>query len=352
MCSPFSYLRQLHWQTPAGVIVLLLSAMLPANAQGVGSSRGLSSGEGSNMIQGRVFFPPGESVTGKVVRLHLESNETTGTPSAVTDQDGAFRFNALAPGNYTVVVDGGKEYESSREAVVIDLNSRGRIVQVTIQLRAKVDSSNPAFAGVPQSALDAYQKGTAAAQKGNSKDAAQFLSKAVSISPTFAPALSDLGAQYIRLSQWEKAAETFEALLKLKPNDAPAHLDMGMVAYNQGMSLLNENKLDEAGQKMALAESHLRESLKLKSTGPSAHYYLGLTLLKLKRYDEAQAEMEATIKNGGENIALAHRTLGGLYMSQHRNKEAADELEKYLKLDPKARDADKIKESVKQLRSQ
>jgi regulator of sirC expression with transglutaminase-like and TPR domain len=62
--------------------------------------------------------------------------------------------------------------------------------------------------------------------------------------------------------------------------------------------------------------------------------------------------MEATIKNGGENIALAHRTLGGLYMSEHRNKEAADELEKYLLLDPKAPDADKIKESVKQLRSQ
>ena len=352
MSSPFSYLRQLRWQMAAAVIILLLSAVLTASAQGVGAGRGLTSGEGSNTIQGRVFFPPGESNTGKSIKLHLESTEAIGGASTVTDQDGAFRFNGISPGNYAVVVDGGKEYESTREPVTIDPIGRGRIVQVTIQLRPKADASNPAFAGVPQTALEAYQKGTAAAQKGNSKDAVQFLNKAVAASPTFALALNDLGAQYIRLSQWDKAAETFDALLKLRPNDATAHLDMGMANYNQGMSLLKENKGEEAGQKMTAAESHLREALKLKSTGPSAHYYLGLTLLKLKRYDEAQAEMEATIKNGGDNIALAHRTLGGLYMSEHRNKEAADQLEKYLQLDPKAPDADRIKDSIKQLRSQ
>ena len=350
MTSPF-YLNRLRWQMAAAVIVLL-SAVLSASAQGVGSSRGLTTGEGSNMIQGRVFFPPGENSSGKSIKLHLESTEAIGGASTVTDQDGTFRFNGISPGNYAVVVDGGKEYESTREPVTIDAVGRGRVVQVTIQLRPKADAANPAFAGVPQPALEAYQKGTAAAQKGNSKDAAQFLSKAVTISPTFALAVSDLGAQYIRLSQWDKAAETFEALLKLRPNDAAAHLDLGMAHYNQGMSLFKENKGEPAGEKMAAAESHLREALKLKSSGPSAHYYLGLTLLKLKRFDEAQAEMEATIKNGGDNIALAHRTLGGLYVGEHRNKEAADELEKYLKLDPKAPDADRIKDSIKQLRSQ
>src|SRR5215471_6976472 len=246
MTSPFPYLRQLRWQMAAGVMVLLLSEVLSANAQGVGSSRGLTTGEGSNTIQGRVFFPPGENSTGKSIKLHLESTEAIGGSSTVTDQDGAFRFNGISPGNYSVVVDGGKEYESSREPIQIDMGSRGRIVQVTIQLRPKVDAANPAFAGVPQNALEAYQKGAAAAQKGNAKEAAQFLSKAVAISPTFALALNDLGAQYIRLSQWDKAGETFEALLNLRPNDPTAHLDMGMVAYNQGVSLIKD-KPDAAG---------------------------------------------------------------------------------------------------------
>lgn len=330
--------------------MLLLSVALLANAQGVGSSRGLPSGDGSNTIQGRVFFPSGEQNGGKIIKLHLEGTESSGMSTA-TDQDGAFRFNGVRAGSYTVVVDGGRDYESTREPVTIDPIGRGRIVQVNIQLRPKADTSNPAFAGVPQTALDFYQKGMAAAQKGNAKSAVEFLGKAVAAYPNFSAALSDLGVQYIKLLQWDKAAETFEALLKLKPNDATAHLDLGIALYNISAALLTEKKADEASQKLSQAESHLRETLKLKSTGPSAHYYLGMTLIKLRRYDEAQAELESAIKNGGENLALAHKYLGGLYLSAHRNKEASDELEKYLQLDPKAPDAERIKGTIKDLRS-
>jgi tetratricopeptide (TPR) repeat protein len=135
----------------------------------------------------------------------------------------------------------------------------------------------------------------------------------------------------------DKAEETFEALLKLKPNDAAAHLNLGIVAFNK--------------KKMEDAESHLRKALELKSAGPSAHYYLGLTLIGLKRYPDAQTAFEAAIANGGENLALAHKYLGGLYMSAQKNQQAADELEKYLKLDPKAPDAERIKGTIKDLRS-
>ena len=55
--------------------------------------------------------------------------------------------------------------------------------------------------------------------------------------------------------------------------------------------------------------------------------------------------------NGGENLALAHKYLGGLYMSVQKNQQAADELEKYLKLDPKAPDAERIKGTIKDLRN-
>src|SRR5499433_4452561 len=100
-------------------ITLIVSVAALANAQGVGSSRGLSSGTGSNTLQGRVYFPAGERNSGKTVRMRLESNETIGGQSTVTDQDGVFRFNGLVPGNYTVVVDGGKDYENTREPVSI-----------------------------------------------------------------------------------------------------------------------------------------------------------------------------------------------------------------------------------------
>ena len=337
-----------HRFTALAVAILWLG--FSANGQGVGSSRGLSSGDGANTIQGRVYFPAGEQA--RPLKVILESNDSVGGSSTVTDQDGVFRFNSVRAGNYAVLIDGGKDYEAAREPVTIDPIGRGRIVQINIQLHPKVSASNPAFTGVPQSALDFYQKGAAAAQKGNSKEAAQFLDKAVTAYPNFALALNELGVQYMKLLQWDKAADTFETLLKQRPNDATAHLDLGIALYNLSSTLLADKKMDAASEKLSSAESHLREAVKLNSASASAHYYLGMTLIKLRRYDEAQVELESAIKNGGDGIALAHRYLGGLYQSAHKNKEAADELEKYLKLDPKVKDADTIRGIIQKLRQQ
>jgi len=318
------------------VLALSLFASGTALAQAPGSSRGLATGGGNNMIQGRVYFPSGQAVSDKTVKISLESINTFGAMSTVADQDGSFRFRSLTAGAYTIVVDAGNEYEKSREPVNIEREASGRTLQVAIQLHLKIDASNPAFANVPDKALKLYQKGSAAARKGDAKDAVESLSQAVVAHPNFPMALSDLGSQYLILKQLDKAGETFEALLKLKPDDAAAHLNLGIVMFNK-------KKFEEA-------EAHLRKALELKSAGPTAHYYLGLTFISLKQYEAAQKEFELTISNGGENLALAHKYLGGLYMSVRKNQEAADELEKYLKLDPKAADADRIKGTIEELR--
>ena len=332
--NPFAHFSFLKF---ALVICFALSGAVSVYSQGVmpGSGRGPATGSGNNSIQGRVHFPSGQS-TG-TVKVNLESTSSFGASSSTsTDQDGVFRFRGLEPGNYTVVVDAGNQYEKAREPVLIDQENRGRLVQVAIQLHFKVDASNPAFAGVPEKALTLYQKGRAASTKGDNKAAVQFYSDAVAAHPDFAMALSDLGFLYIKLNQWDKAAETYEALLKLKPADPAAYLNLGIARYNQ--------------KKFEDAETHLRKALELKSAGPMAHYYLAMTLVSLKRHGEALPEFEATVANGGENIALAHRYLGGLYIST-KPQQAADELEKYLKLDPKAPDADRIKGTIKDLRS-
>ena len=318
---------------------LLFSLAFGVKAQAPGSSRGLKSGDGNNTIQGRIHFPSGQTANGRMVKISLESITAFNSMSTVADQDGAFRFNGLQAGDYTVVVDAGSEFEKAREPVNIyrEASPGGRIVQVAIILRPKIDSSNPLFANVPEKALNLYEKGTEAARKNDAKAAVEALSAAVAAYPNFPIALNELGSQYLILKQFDKAGETFEALLKLKPNDVAAHLNLGIIAFNK--------------KKFEDAETHLRKALELKSNGPTAHYYLGLTLISLKRYPEALTEFEATVSNGGENLALAHKYLGGLYMSAHKNQQAADELELYLKLDPKAADATRIKETIKDLRN-
>ncbi|HEY6805143.1 MAG TPA: tetratricopeptide repeat protein [Pyrinomonadaceae bacterium] len=314
------------------LIAVVVSLPLLALAQGgVGSSRGLPSTSGGiHTIQGKVYFPG----TGgnRRVKVRLDSANFV-SQSVQTDDDGAFRFNQLEAGPYTITVDGGSDFENAVETVAIDreASNGGRIVSVPIYLQPKPDAS------VPAGAVDLYRKAQQALKANNGKKAIENLTAALTIHPDFTLALSELGGLYMKTNEMAKAAETYTKLVALTPNDLLAH-------QNLGIALFNLKKIDEA-------EVHLQEALKINDKLPSAHYYLGLVLVNKKAYADAEKELELAINNGGDNLALAHRYLGGLYMGSKKNQQAADELEKYLKLEPKAADADRIKNTIKELRN-
>jgi len=327
------------------VPLLVFTAIGTAIAQGgVGSTRGLpDSAAGIHSIQGRVYLPSGRRA-GEGISVRLEGN-VMGSRRAATDPDGSFMFNGLPAAEYSVVVDGGTEYEAVRQSVVIygttggGVGPAGQTMHVDMRLLPKgsAASEEKLFAGVPKEAVDRYKKARQSAQAGNSKKAIDQLNSAITIYPKFSLALSELGDQYHKLGEMAKLVETMEALLSLTPNDSHAHLNLGIAFYNQ-------KKFDEG-------QTHLREAVKLNNADPVAHYYLGMTLVSAKQYGEAEKELEAAVANGGDNLALAHKYLGGLYLSSKKNQQAADELEKYLKLDPKAADAERIKGTIKDLRN-
>lgn len=329
----------------SNVILVLLAAFASVYAQGVGSTRGLpDAAGGTHVIQGHVYFPNGRAADQGII-VRLESG-VVGTRRTATDSTGSFVFNSLPAAEYEVVVDAGPDFEILRESVVIYGTSGGvgapaigtaTMINLNLVPKGAAARTDEALLGVPKEALDHYKKGVQSARSGNSKKAVEELKNAVSIHPTFALALSELGVQYLKLGEMDKLAESMEALLKLKPSDARAHLNLGIALFNQ--------------KKLPDAESHLREAIKLNNADPAAHYYLGMTLVGLKQYADAEKELEAAISNGGDNLALAHKYLGGLYMSSKKNAQAADELEKYLKLEPKAADAERIKGTIKDLRS-
>lgn len=323
-------------------LFFVLLVPIAANAQGgVGSTRGLpESAGGSHRIQGSVFLPNGlRAGPGIIVRL----DGNVGTRRASTDGSGEFAFNSLPAADYALTIDGGPDYEQIRQQVVIygntgnvGMGNSGDTTKIDIQLKPKAVSDAILFAGVPQAAVDNYKKAVESARAGNRKKAVDELNSALAAYPNFSLALRELGAQYQQLKEWDKLAETMEALLKLTPEDPKAHLNLGIALWNQ--------------KKYPEAETHLRESIRLVNADSVAHYYLGMTLVSEKKFGDAEKEFEFAVNNGAENIAQAHRYLGGLYMSS-KNPKAADELEKYLKLDPKAADADRIKAIIKDLRS-
>jgi Tfp pilus assembly protein PilF len=302
---------------------------------GVGINRADAAvGEGAYAIKGRIQVEDNSELARLRFRISLEGSATD-SRSTVSDSDGAFAFNRLVAGNYTIVITGENNYQTTREFVVIQ-QAGAPVSMVQIFVRRK-PTADPAFAGIPKSALEAYAKGMEAVEKQDDKKATEQFTKAIAEYPNFSQALSELGTIYLKQKDYDKAAETLKKAVEAKSDSFDAH-------YNYGAALYY--KKDMPG-----AEAEFRKAIQLRETSALAHMYLGLIVIQDKKYDEARAEFEKAVNlPGGDGLWQAHRYLGGLYMSTDP-KRAADELEKYLQLQPKAPDADRTRAAIKDLRA-
>jgi tetratricopeptide (TPR) repeat protein len=260
----------------------------------------------------------------------------------------------LESGAYTVVVDAGEAYEIAREPIYIDTdgtNSRRgitlppvtRLYTVQISLRPKDTGPkagvvNAVLAGIPETARELFRKAVESASAGDSLKAVEQLKAAIANYPAFPLALNELGIQYLKLGQAEKAAEVLKSAVKLVPEDFQPRL-------NYGIALLNQRKFGEA-------EEQLRTALSMNDSAPTAHMYLGITLAIQRKLEEGKKELEIAITSKSNEVVLSHRYLAGIYLEKHEYKPAADELESYLKLVPKAPDAEVLRRKIKELRGE
>jgi Flp pilus assembly protein TadD len=319
------------------LLLFLSGGSFATYAQAVGAGRGDNAGAGGRRtIKGQIYLTQRDEKGEMRFRIRLESPDV-GTLTTVTDPDGQFTFNGIGAGSYNLSVEETSVYESAHESVYIDPTSGGPLVMIPIYLRRK-PSADPALAGIPKAAIDAYSKGMEASRKNESQKAIDHFKTAIAAYQPFLQAHNELAVQYLKTGDLEKAGKALDAALKLKPYDFEANL-------NSGILLLQNKKFEEA-------ERPLRVAIEQRKTAATPHYYLGVALLNLKRVDEAQQELETTIKlPGGNTLAQAHRYLGGIYWSKRDYSRAADELETYLTLAPKAADAERTRAAIKDLRS-
>ncbi len=330
---------------------LLLSTFSTVNAQGGGVESGGTGGR--HMIRGRVVFPSGQRADVQL-KVRLESSGY-GELSVFSDSNGSFTFQALTPGSYTVVIEGGEYYETARESVLIETSAIStrrsvgmipisRPFTVQVYLRPKADNANTrvgvlsaTLATVPKPAAALYTQAMESVSKGLTDKAIVELKESIAIFPGFGLALNELGVQYMKLAQIDKAVETLRSATTLMPDAFEPRL-------NYGIALLNQNKFSEA-------EDQLRESLRKHGSAFTPHMYLGITLINLKNYQEAESELLKAISLGGTRVGQAHYYLGGIYWRFRDYKKAAIHLERYLELEPKAANAEKIRATIKDLRT-
>jgi tetratricopeptide (TPR) repeat protein len=129
------------------------------------------------------------------------------------------------------------------------------------------------------------------------------------------------------------ALQALESALKIKP-DAYEPL------INRAIVLFRLARFKEA-------ETVLRDALKVKESAV-AYYYLGRTLHKMGRNDEAETAYLTCLKISPDEFPEAHRLLAAIYLERGASQRVVDELEAYLRLVPAAADAADLRRVIEQ----
>ena len=301
---------------------------------------------GRFQIQGTVIFPSGQRVD-RPLKIRL-ATPTRGELITMTDTNGRFLFPRLNPGSYTIIIDADENYEAVNEQLNIiqamrSMGSTEEIIPTQIRLKRKAsDAIRPEvvhadLADVPKPAVDLYNTALKLAQDGKNKAAIDKLNEAVKAHPNFMLAFNELGVQYQKVGELDKANEALQSALNISPNSfAPL--------VNHGIVLVRLKKYAEA-------EAGLRAALRENDKSAVAHFYLGRALAYLGQFDEAEKELNTAITLGGEQMKEAHRYLGAIYHARGDTDRAIAQLETYLRIAPKADDAGAVRDLIKQLKS-
>ena len=324
-------------------VLLLLFPFVIVKAQGYGDRTGNGGGNNqNNSIQGRINFP--SNAPAATIKIRLES-PSSATSTTFSNSEGIFYFNGLYPGLYTVIVETGDDYEPVIESVSIDpeiIRVGAKTFNVVFDLRQKGSLKqttgviSASMANVPKPAYKQFDKAFEAMNKGDNKLAADKFNEAIQIYPQFAEAYSELGTLYLRMGEIDKAAEALVKALQLNEKNIDAQLNYGIVLLNQ--------------KKMLEAEKQFEKTVLADENAPIPHLYLGISLIELNYPDYAEKEFLKTISlRDDEKLAKTHWYLGGIYRGKGKYKQAIEELEKYIKLVPKAADAEKAQSIIKQM---
>jgi Flp pilus assembly protein TadD len=315
-----------------------------APAQFVSPSQADTGLGGSNTITGMILTPEGQRLT-RPVAIRLQS-PTRGDRVIMSDEYGKFTFRGLPSGDYTIVIDKEKEFQPLTQVVSL-IQPRGfppttQTLSIRLSARPVSDAKpgviNADTAGVPKAALEFYNKAIELAKTGDRKGAIEQLQLAIAEHPNFMLAYNELGVQYLRLNEFEKADEALVGALKIQPEAFAPIMNRGIVLFSM--------------RKYADAEPVLRKARSVKPDASVTHYFLGQALANLGKFDEAEKELATAIATGGDEMKEAHRVLAILYSARGDKNAAAKELESYLKLAPNAPDAEKLRTAIRQLRGE
>lgn len=300
----------------------------------------------SSIISGFVFDQQRTPVSQIPVELLNDVNSVV--QRTKTDGSGRFLFNGLSAGRFQIrVLPLGTNFEEKTQEV--ELTGTGALgkpvsdmVQVDIYLRLRKSDSRDVTGAmfvqeVPEEAKKLYEKAVSDLEANKADTGIGNLENALKVFPTYYLALEKLGLVYINQQKYEPARDIFTKAVAINSRSFSGWYGLCYANYY----LKQWDPAVEAAKK----------AVSLNSSSVEALLFLGISLRQTKQFEEAEKSLKQAEKLANGKVPDIHWNLALLYnYNLKRYKDAANELELYLKANPETPETENIKKIIKQLR--
>ncbi len=259
-----------------------------------------------------------------------------------TDSSGLYAFRRISNGIFQVRV---QPYETNYigQTQRVQLERTRAFEQVDFVLKTKKTSSSTNTSGVvfvqdvPEQARKQYERGGELIKKaGQEKEGVEALKKAIDIFPLYFDALEMLGAQYVKEENYDAAVPVLTKAIEV--NGKAFHSLQALSVAQFNLKLMPE------------ALESMRRSIAINQGSAAANLWLGMLLRQASKLDEAETYLKQADRLAASKLPDVHWQLALLYNQLKRYKEAADQLEIFLKIQPDSRDKEMIQRLIQQLR--
>lgn len=293
-----------------------------------------------NTIIGKVRTQSGHAIANLLVELHTGNGALVS--QTFTTNEGDFAFSRLEGASFVLTVnDSNSQPFSERVELTRSGSGPGEMVRIDIVLTPKAEGTTPRgetvfHQDVPPRALEAYRRGLRLLADHKSEGGLTALREAVTIMPAYFDAHLALGLELFRLRRFDDAIQELEKARAANPKDDRLYHTFGLVLFAQ--------------KKYAIAARVLAEAALLNPSNADALLMRGVALIETGSLNEAEANIKAADRIGAHKLAIVHLHLARIYEKRGERSLAADELESYLRVQPRPENEAAIRAAIRKLR--
>ena len=296
-------------------------------------------------ITGTVFDPDRRPLPDILVEIYHDQGKYASRTK--TSAVGSYAFRGLPDGNYLIRVQPLKtNYAAEERSVRLTTYSQrveaGEEVNFTLRPKdAKSPSSAPASVfvqEVPSEARRLYETGIKQLAKNNGQQGLDMLREAIEAFPTYYDALARLGMEYVLRNSYESAKPVLAKAVEVNVRSYEGWFGLGLVHFQI-------SDIEDAIDSFKMAAD-------INPSSVNAHLRHGIALHSANKLTDAEAAyVQADTLGNGSNPQVNWQ-LARIYMDLGRNREAAKQLELYLKHKPDAPKAGDVRKTIERLKQE